>query len=324
MSFDPEYTPVYTNQAFSQIYLDRPEDAAKTVRQAFARKLQIPELLLAQYLVAHQKGDEAVMDQTMSTGQGKPGAEDWLLHVHSMALARSGKLTSAREASERAVQSAETAREQERAATYEAALAAWEALYENPGAARAKAKEALRLSNGRDTEYVAAFALAICGDTASAKELAKDLKKRFPEDTSVTFNYLPALHGMFALRRGAPTKAIGALQPAAPYEFAASAVAFNYFFGNFYPVYARAQALLAAGRPSEAAAEFNKILTHRGLLMVDPLDAIARLQLARAYTRTGDPAKAKAAYTDLFSIWKDADRDLPLVMQARAEFAKFQ
>lgn len=100
--------------------------------------------------------------------------------------------------------------------------------------------------------------------------------------------------------------------------------AFNYFFGTLDPVYVRGQALLAANEPAEAAAELNKIVVHRGLLMVDPLDAIARLQLARAYTTIGDAAKAKTAYADLLSIWKDADRDLPLVRQARAESASLQ
>jgi len=103
-----------------------------------------------------------------------------------------------------------------------------------------------------------------------------------------------------------------------------SALTFNYLLGNFNPIYTRGQALLAAGRPTEAVSEFNKIVTHRGLLLVDPLDSMARLQLARAYAKTGDLSSAKAAYADLFSIWKDADDDLLLVRQSRAEFAKLR
>lgn len=324
LSFDPEFTPAYVNQAFSQLYMDRPQDAENTVQQAFKHELRIPELLLVRYLVAYQKSNEAEMEQTVAAGQGMPGGEDWLLHAHSLALARSGRLTAAREASERAVQLAEAAGERERAATYEAAVAIWEALYGNSAVARAKAKAALQLSNGRDTEYATGFALAVAGDAVRAQEIANDLKKRFPEDTSVTFNYFPALRGVLALRLDAPADAIDSLQAAAPYELAVSALAFNFFFGNFNPVYARGQALLAAGRPAEATAEFNKIITHRGLLMVDPLDAIARLQLARAYIKMGDASKAKAAYEVLFSIWTDADPDMPLVKQARAEFAELQ
>jgi len=324
LSSDAEFTPAYVNQAFSQLYLDRPQDAENTAQEAFARKLQTPELLLLQYFVADQRGDQAMMDRAIASGQSKPGAEDWLLHAQSLALARSGKLTEARRISEKAAQLAQSAGQRERAATYLAAAAVWEALYGNSSAARAKAKSALQLSNGRDTEYAVAFALATSGDLPFAQRLMTDLGKRFPEDTSVVFNYLPALQGRLALQRGAPGDAIDRLQPAVPYELAVSAIAFNFFFGNFNSVYARGEALLAAGHPAEATSEFNKILTHRGLLMVDPLDAMARLQLARTYTKMGDPAKAKATYTDLFSIWKDANSDLPLVMQAHAEFATFQ
>jgi len=324
LSFDAEFTPAYVNEAFSDLYLDRPQDAKDAVQQAFAHKLQIPELLLVQYLLVSQKDEDAAMNQTITAAQGKPGAEDWLEHAHSLALARSGRLSAARQASERAVQLAESAGERERAATYKAAAATWEALYGNSSAARAKALAALQLSTGRDTEYAAAFALAVGGDTRRAEELANDLQKRFPEDTSVVFNYLPALRGMLALRHGVPVDAIGSLQAAAANELGVSAEAFNYFFGTLDPVYVRGQALLAANEPAEAATELNKIVVHRGLLMVDPLDAIARLQLARAYTKIGDAAKAKAAYTDLLSIWKDADRDLPLVTQARAESASWQ
>jgi len=324
LSLDPDFTPAYVNEAFSQLYLDRPQEAENTVQQAFARKLRTPELVLLQYLLASQKGNSAIVDRTMAEGLTGPGAEDWLLHTQSLALARSGRLSEAREASERAVQFAEASGEHERAATYEGAVAVWEALYGNSAVARAKAKTALQLSKGRDAEYAVAFALAVAGDSTHAQGLANDLKQRFPEDTSVTFNYLPAMRGLLALQRGAPTDAIVTLQAAAPYELAVSALTFNYLLGNFNPIYTRGQALLAAGRPTEAVSEFNKIVTHRGLLLVDPLDSMARLQLARAYAKTGDLSSAKAAYADLFSIWKDADDDLLLVRQSRAEFAKLR
>jgi tRNA A-37 threonylcarbamoyl transferase component Bud32/tetratricopeptide (TPR) repeat protein len=325
LSLDPEFTPAYVNLGFSELYLDRPQEAENTVQAAFAHKLQTPELLLVQYLLAYQKGEEvAAFGRTEAAGQEKAGAEDWLLHAHSLALARSGRLTAAREAAERAVVLAQVAGERERAATYLGAVSVWEALYGNVSAARAKATAALQLSKGRDTEYTAAFALAVAGDAARANELASDLKKRFPEDTSVVFNYSPAIHGILALTRGAPAEAINSLQPAAPGELAVSSIAFNYFFGNFHPVYTRGLALLAANRPEEAIQEFRKITNHRGLLMVDPLDAMARLQIARAYLKIGDVSKAKAAYVDLFSIWKDADTDIALVRQARAEFAGLQ
>lgn len=321
LTFDAEFTPSYVNEAFSHLYLDRPQDAENTVQQALAHKLQIPELLLVRYLLDYQKSEATTIDWVIAAAQDKPGAEDWLVHAQSLALARSGRLAAARAASGRAVQLAETAGEHERAATYEAAAALWEAWYGNSSAVRAKASAALQLSRGRDTEFPAALALAVAGDHARAQELANDLQKRFPEDTSVVFNYLPALCGELALRRGVPSNAVNTLQPATANELGISAEAFNYFFGTLDPVYIRGQALLAADQPAEAAAEFNKVVAHRGLLMVDPLDSIARLQLARAYTKMGDAAKAKAAYTDLLALWKDADHDLPLVTQARSESA---
>ena len=326
LGLDADFTPAYVNQSFSQLYLDRPHDAENTVHQASSRKLQIPELLLVQYLVVSQKdegnGEDAAMDQAMTAAQDKPGTEDWLLHAHSLALARAGRLAAARQASERAVQSAQSAGEHGRAATYKAAAAMWEALYGNSSAARAKASAALQLSTGRDTEYAAAFALAVAGDSARAQALANDLQKRFPEDTSVVSNYLPALRAMLSLRHGAPADALVRLQAASPNELGVSAEAFNYFFGTLEPIYVRGQALLAAHRPAEAAAEWNKLITHRGLLMADPVDAFARLQLARAYSKMGDAPKAKAAYGSLLSIWKNADSDSPLVTQARVESAR--
>lgn len=324
LSLDPEFTPAYVNLAFSQLYVDRPQEAESIVQAAFAHKLQTPELLLVQYLLAHQKGDETAFGRTETAGQEKSGAEDWLLHAHSLALAQTGRLTAAREAAERAVALAQAGGERERAATYLGAVAVWEALYGNSTAARTKARQALQLSNGRDTEFTAAFALAVAGDAARANELAGDLKKRFPENTSVVSNYSPALRGLVALAHGDPGEAINSLQAAAPSELAVSGIAFNYFFGHFYPVYTRGQALLAADRPEEAIQEFQKITIHRGLLMVDPLDAIARLQIARAYLKIGDMSKARAASVDLLSIWKNADNDIWLVRQARTEFAGLQ
>jgi hypothetical protein len=324
LTLDTEFTPAYVNQAFSQFYLDRPRDAESTVQRALAHKLQIPELLLLQYLLEAQKDEETAMNRAMAAVHDEPGAEDWLLHAHSLALARAGRLADARESCEHAVQSAEVAGERERAATYEAAAARWEALYGNSNAARAKASAALHLSKGRETEYSAALALAVGGDTARAQELANDLQERFPEDTSVAFNYLPALRGVLALQRGVPSSAIDSLRPAVANEFGVSAEAFNYFFGTLDPIYLRAQAFLASGQSGVAVTEWNKIVVHRGLLMVDPLDAIVRLQVARAYARMGDIGKANAAYADLLSIWKDADRDLPLAVAARREFAHLQ
>jgi hypothetical protein len=171
-------------------------------------------------------------------------------------------------------------------------------------------------------EYGAAFALALAADFPRSLALAHDLENRFPEDASVQFSYLPALRGLLALSRNEPQKALEALQVAAPYDFAAPAIDFNTFFGGLYPVYVRGEAYLAAGQDAAAAMEFQKILDHRGLVAADPVGAVARLQLARAFAFSGDRTRAKTAYQDFLTLWKDADPDISILKQAKAEYAK--
>jgi tetratricopeptide (TPR) repeat protein len=185
-------------------------------------------------------------------------------------------------------------------------------------------KAALNISNGRDVEYCAAFALALSGDVSRAQSLANDLEKRFPEDTSVQFMYLPTLHALFSLHYSQPARAIELLQTALPHELAVPAIDFNFFFGGLYSAYVRGEAYLAAHKGPEAVTEFQKILTHRGLVFGDPVGALARLQLGRAYALSGDRAQAKSAYQDFFSLWQDADRDIPILKQAQSEYAKLQ
>ena len=200
----------------------------------------------------------------------------------------------------------------------------WDAFFGDTPEARQRAAAALDLSKGRDVEYAAAFALAVAGDSTRAQTLANDLEKRFPEDTSVQFNYLPALRALFALNHNEPQKAIEMLQIAVPYELAVPGVDFNAFFGGFYPVYVRGEAYLAAHQGAEAAAEFRKILDHRGIVGCDPIGALAHLQLGRAFALSGEKAKAKSAYQDFLALWKDADLDIPILKQAQAEYANLQ
>ena len=152
--------------------------------------------------------------------------------------------------------------------------------------------------------------------------LADDLAKRFPEDTLVQFNYLPTIHAQVALTRNDSSKAIDALQAAAPYELGQPG--YSVFFVCLYPAYLRGNAYIAAHRGIEAASEFQKILDHRGLVLNSPIGALAHLQIARAYAMQGDTAKAKAAYQDFLTLWKDADPDIPIFIAAKAEYAKLQ
>jgi tetratricopeptide (TPR) repeat protein len=173
-------------------------------------------------------------------------------------------------------------------------------------------------------EYGAAFALALSGEVPECQRLAKDLETRFPEDTAVRFSYVPALGALIALNQGDPAKAVERLRVAVPYELGTAPSSFFGFFGNFYPIYVRGEAYLAGRQYTEAAGEFQKILDHRGIVFTDPIGALARLQLGRAFALSGNNAKAKAAYQDFLTLWKDADPDIPILKQAKAEFAKLR
>ena len=324
LEIDPDFSHGYANIASAYFYLDRLTDTEKAIHNASEHKRETPDLLLLRYHVACLKGDTAGMDRAVALANGKPGVKDWMLHSQALVAALSGRLQAARTMSRDAQDLARQAGQKETAATYEAGQAVWEGLYGNTLAARRSAMAALELSHGRDVEYGAAFALALAGDWPRSQSLAGDLAKRFPEDTSVQFNYLPALRALFALSHHDARKALEVLQVVVPYELAVPAIDFNEFFGGLYPVYVRGQAYLAANQSSEAALEFQKILDHRGIVAGDPISAVARLQLGRAYARAGDQTKAKSAYQDLMMVWKDADPDIPLLKEAKSEYAKLE
>ena len=183
---------------------------------------------------------------------------------------------------------------------------------------------ALELTKDREVEYGAAFALAVSGDFSQAQARADDLERRFPEDTSIRFSYLPALHARLALNHGEASRAVEMLQVAGSQELGAPRSSINGLFGALYPVYVRGEAYLAAHQGTEAAAEFQKILDHRGIVVSDPIGALAHLQRGRALALSGNKAKAKTAYQDFLTLWKHADPDIPILQQAKAEYAKLQ
>ena len=173
-------------------------------------------------------------------------------------------------------------------------------------------------------EYGAAVALALAGDFSQSQALANDLERRFPDDTEVKFAYLPVLRGVLALKHQAPSNAIELLQPAARYELGAPDSSIIGFFGALYPSYVRGEAYLELHQGAQAAAEFQRILDHRGIVINDPIGALAHLQLGRALVLSGDKTKANAAYQDFLTLWKDADPDVPILKQAQAEYARLQ
>ena len=324
IALDPDQPSAHASLAFNYIYLDRLPEAEATMQRAAERGIEYPDFGLLRYFIALVKADGEGMKREAAEAKGKQGLEDWMSHLEALTLARSGRLQEARRMSHLAVDLAQQAGRRERAAMFEVATAVWEGFFGNTAAARLHASDALALSTGRDVQYAAAYALALSGESPRARALADDLERRFPEDTSVRFNYLPALRALLALNAREPTTAIELLRAPTRFDFAVPGIAFNGFFGALHSVYIRGEAYLAVRQPAEAATEFQKILDHRGIVLGDPMGAMARLQLGRALALSGDTGRAKTAYQDFLDLWNAADPDTSLLKQAKEELAQLQ
>jgi eukaryotic-like serine/threonine-protein kinase len=305
-----------SNVVFAYLALNRLEEARAAAEEALAKNYDFWSLHNALYHIAFLQSDAAGMKQQVAWAAGKPGVENVFLVKSADTSAYAGRLAEARELSRAGAASATRAGEKEVAADHEANAALRQALFGNFEQARQQAATALAHSTGRDVQFEAGLALAMAGDENQADRLANDLAKRFPENTAVQFNYLPTIRAQLALTRNDYSKALDALQAGAPYDMGS--------MGRMYPVYVRGEAYLAAHQGREAAAEFQKILDHRGIVWNLPIGALAHLQLGRAYALQGDMLKAKAAYKDFLTLWKDADPDIPILKQAKAEYAKLQ
>jgi eukaryotic-like serine/threonine-protein kinase len=318
---DPDFPFGHINLGWSYVFLDRLGDAANTLQRAAARKIEAPNLLVLRYYIAFLGRDHAGRQQAADQGRQNPSVEDWLAHAESSVLAYSGRLVQARIMSRHAVEVAHQSAFDERAALYEAGAAVREAFFGNAAEAKRRAIAARQLSDARDVEWGAAFAWALAGEFSESQTLANDLGERFPEDTHVRFRYLPMLGALVALNHDQPSRAIDLLQTAAPFDLATPG-SWAGFFGNLYSTYLRGTAHLTAHRGAEAAAEFRTILDHPGLVLSDPVGVVSRVQLGRALVLSGDQTNAKRAYQDFLTLWKDADPDIPILRQAKAEYAK--
>jgi tetratricopeptide (TPR) repeat protein len=325
LALDPDLAPPYAMKSRAELHVNRVEDAEATIRRAMEeRNLEFEGLFLIPYFIAFLKDDADAMSRTAERARGRRDTEDMMSHLEALALARAGRLRDARRSSAVAVDIAERSGRHERAALFAVAVAVWEAFYGNTGAARQKATEALALARGRHVDYAAALALALSGDMPRARTLARDLEQSFPEDTSVQFNYLPALRALFAMSAGDPSAAIQSLESASRFDLAVAGIGFYGYFGMLYPIYVRGEAYRAAQQPAEAIAEFQRVLDNRSIVLVDPVDAMARLQLARTLAVSGDTVNAKSAYENLMTLWKNADPEVPTVERARAEYARLR
>jgi len=303
-----------------QAYQDqnRFDEARAILREARASGIESAYFLYSKYSVDFLTNDA----QGMAEDAAKGGP--LLQALEADTAAYNGRLSDARDLSQRAADATRQVGANGIAAGFQVDSALREALFGNPTRAKAAALEAQKLSKGSDIEGLIALTLALAGETQQAQKLAADLDARFPEDTLVQSSYLPAIRGEIALQEKNPELAIEALRPASSHELAQPKLANLTQILGMLPVYLRGQAYLALQKGPEAAAEFQKLIDHRGVVVNAPTGALAHLGLGRAYALAGDNAKARAAYEDFLALWKDADPDIPILQQAKAEYAQLQ
>lgn len=318
IELDPDFGIAYFNLSRSYLKMGKYHEAAEVVAAALKRGIDNQEMLLQQYDLAFVRNDSAAMQSAVARAQLKPEARELLMLHQAMTLASQGRLESAAGAVRLLVAGDRPGKYRERSAEAQSVQAVWEAFAENRDAARRSAIAALAAFPGREVRYEAALALAMTGDSVSARKSAAALAARYPEDTSVQFQYLPVLRARLALNAGDPAGAIEALRKAQPAELGAVRTP----VGELYPLYFRGLAHLAAHRPAEAAREFQRILDRPWAFLNDPVGPATRLQFARACAAAGDKARARTAYAELLDLWRDADPALPLRLIAQAEAAR--
>ncbi len=322
IEIDPDLAIAYEILAYNYQYLGQLDDAQEALRKASDRRLELPEYIVRQHDIAFLRADEAGMARAAALAKANLAAEEWMADHEAFVLAYSGRLREAKTILRRAVELGLRASGRERAALYTVPAALWDGLFGNARGATQTAMEAAGNSRERYVEYGAAFALALTGNPTRSEALSKDLEERFAKDTAVRLSYVPVIRAQLAIHRGEPAEAVNLLQTAASYELGAPRVSVHAAFGALYPVYVRGEAYLALHKGVEAAAEFQKIIDHRGIVAFDPMAAVALLQLGRALAMTGDTLKAKAAYTAFLNLWANADPDIPILRQAKTEYAK--
>jgi hypothetical protein len=313
--------------------LQRFDEARQIIHEAQARKIDNDILRDALYALAFLGADSAAMAEQLQWFGGKPDYENEGLALASDTEAYGGNLGKARELTKRAVDSAIRADSKENGAIWQANAALQQAAYGNTTEARQSAADALKLApTSRGVEVEAALAFAMAGDTARADSLAQDLGKRFPLDTQMQSLWLPAIQAQLALDKRNPASALTTLQATSPIEL--GQIQFVTNISCLYHVYIRGEAYLAAGQGTAADAEFQKIIDHSGIVWNCWTGALAHLGVARAnalQSRTPQRAdadaarvRALAAYKDFLTLWKDADPDIPILKEAKAEYGKLQ
>jgi eukaryotic-like serine/threonine-protein kinase len=323
IQLNPSSSVGYTNLVSDYMALGRLSDAKATYYQAISSNLDNPFLHLNFYGLAFLEGDVAEMQRQAESANGQGQAENLLLSAQSDTEAYYGHLSKARELSQRAAESARAHDQQETAVEWQMNAALRYAEFGRPADAQRQITAVLPTTPNREVQILAALGWARAGDSKRAGQIAEDLAQKFPVDTAIKSYWLPTIYAAIAINGKNPSAAIEILRAALPYELGnplpqAELGAFQ------YPVYVRGQAYLMLGQGAEAAAEFGKIIAHRGITVNCPIGALARLGLARSYVLQGDSVKARVAYRNFLTLWKDADPDIPILIAAKSEYAKLQ
>ncbi len=320
LRLNPGSAAAYTNLVTLYAALDRLDDAKATYEQAVAHKVNNPFIHGNRYGVAFLDNDSSEMQRQVADASGKPG-EDVLFSFASDTEAFHGRLAMARDLSKRAIDSALGHDSAETAAAWKMDVALRDAEFHNVALSRQEIASALATASTRDVSLLAALALARIGDSEHARRLADDLAGRFPLNTVINRYWLPTIYASIEIQRGNPARAVELLQTTTEYELGSPLPQFE-VGGTLYPVYVRGQAYLLLHHGTDAVREFHKFLDHRGVAVNCPLAALARLQLARAYVLVGDSKSANESYQEFFVLMKDADSGIPILREARTEYAK--
>jgi DNA-binding winged helix-turn-helix (wHTH) protein/Flp pilus assembly protein TadD len=320
---DPDGVVLYSDEMEDYTALNRLNEAKAVYQQALDRKLDHTYLHADRYGIAFLENDGPEMDRQLAWANGRVGAEDFLVSLESDTWAYSGSLRKAREKSRRAIASAQQANQKETAALWQMNSALREAEFGNSAEARKDTVAALDLASTRDVQILAALAMARVGDLEKSQGVADELARTFRQNTVINRYWLPSIRAAIAIGRRHWPEAVDLLRGTSPYDFAYP----NPELGvgrYFYPVYLRGEAYLKMNQGNDAAMEFRKFMDHRTMAINSPLAALAGLQLARAYAAQGDTARARVAYQAFFTLWKDGDADIPVLKNAKEEYAKLQ
>jgi eukaryotic-like serine/threonine-protein kinase len=330
IQIEPANGPCYSNLATSDFLAGKLDGTKSAYRDAVSRKVDRPAIHVTMYRLAHRQNDSAEMQRQTDWAAGKRGAEDRFLVLQAEFESDQGHLQRAQDLSRRAVQS-ELPEFKGSAAGTQIEAALREAEFGNAAEARQEIHAALALATARDIQPIAALGFARIGDSERAEALVKDLAKLYPLDTSINEYWIPTIRAAIAIHafrstissQAGLTQALDVLQQAVPYELGEPAPDIG-DLSPLYPVYESGEIYLLLHRGSEAATEFEKFIREGDSVLSGPLVPLSRLGLARAYALQGDTSKARAAYQDFLTRWKDADPDIPILKQAKAEYAKLQ